>query len=113
MKVIITQRFEKEFLFPLKKYFTTEDLVIALKNKSHTFINLNSQFFKIKNKINLVDFRWVLAFVENDKIIPLFIFLKKNKKYWENITWNNNEKLIELEFDLSVKDIENWNFNEY
>lgn len=67
MKVIITQRFEKEFLFPLKKYFTTEDLVLALKNK----------------------------------------------RYWENITWNNNEKLIELEFDLSVRDIENWNFNEY
>lgn len=113
MKVIITQRFEKEFLFPLKKYFKTEDFILALKNKSHTFIFLNSQFFKIKNKINFVDFRWFLAFIENDKIIPLFIFPKKDKKYWENISWKNNEKLIESEFDFSVRDIENWNFNEY
>jgi hypothetical protein len=57
MKVIITHRFEKEFLNSLKKYFTTEDLIIALKSKGHTFINLHSPFFKIKNKNNLVDFR--------------------------------------------------------
>ena len=113
MKVIITLRFEKEFLTLLKKYFSREDLVKALKNKSHTFINLHSPFYKIKNKINLVDFRWVLAFVENDKIIPLFIYPKKDKKYWDNISWKNNEKLIEIEFDLSVKDIENWNFEEF
>lgn len=67
MKVIITRRFEKEFLNSLKKYFKTEDLIIALKNKSHTFINLHSPFFKIKNKINFVDFRWVLFFIENNK----------------------------------------------
>jgi hypothetical protein len=57
MKIIITKRFEKEYLNNLIKYFTKEKLVQNLKNKSHKFISLHSPFFKIKNKINLVEFR--------------------------------------------------------
>jgi len=80
MKIIITNRFEKEYLKNFKKYFSTKDLVLDLKNKKHTFVSLHDPFFKIKNKLNLVDFRGVVAFMKNNKIIPLFIFLKKDKK---------------------------------
>jgi len=57
MKIIITKRFEKEYLNNLIKYFTKEKLAQNLKNKSHKFISFHSPFFKIKNKINLVEFR--------------------------------------------------------
>lgn len=110
MKVIITKRFEKEYLKSLAKYFNKEKLAENLKNKKHKFISLHNPFFKLKNKIDLVEFRWVLAIYKNEKIIPLFIFLKKDKKYWENISWEIYEKIIESEFRLNVTDIEKWNY---
>ncbi len=110
MKVIITKRFEKEYLKKLSKYLTKINLVETLKNKEHKFISLHEPFLKFKNKINLVEFRWVLAVKDNSNIIPLFIFLKKDKKFWENVSWETQEKMIELEFELNVLDLENWNY---
>lgn len=112
MNVIITDRFKKEYLNWLRKYFTQEDLVNILLEKQHTYISLHEPFFKFKNNINLISFRWWLAILDNQNIIPLFLFLKKDKNYWENISWKNNKKLIEYEYGLAVWDIENWNFEQ-
>lgn len=113
MKVLITKRFEEKYIKVLKKYFDAEELAEVLKNKSHTFISLHDPFFKFKNSIKCVDFRWVLAYLYEDNIIPLFIFLKKDKKYWENISWKNNEAMIETEFLHHVQDIEAWDYTIY
>lgn len=48
-------------------------------------------------------------YTEN-KIIPLFIFLKKDKKNWENISWVKDREFILSEFDLTFLDIENSDF---
>jgi hypothetical protein len=57
MKVVLTDRFKDEYLEPLLKYFTKEDLVKHLKERNHTLIPLHYPFFKLKNKINNFSFR--------------------------------------------------------
>lgn len=110
MKIIITKRFEKEYLKELNKYFTKEKLAQNLKEKKHKFISLHFPYFKFKSKLNLVDFRWILLFVWEDKIIPLILFLKKDKKYGENISWSENEDMILQEYDRAIVDIEKWEY---
>jgi hypothetical protein len=79
MKVILTYRFKDEYLKPLLKYFTKEDLVKHLKERNHKFIYLHYPYFKLKNKINNFAIRGVVAFIKNDTIIPLMLFTKKSK----------------------------------
>lgn len=110
MKVIITKNFEKEYLKNLIKYFNKEKLAKDLKNKKHKFISLHFPYFKFKSKLNLVDFRWILIFISDDKIIPLILFLKKDKKYWENINWETYKQMILDEYDNTIADIEKWNY---
>jgi hypothetical protein len=50
---------------------------------------------------------------EKDNIIPLFIALKKDKLYWENIIWENYKKFIKKRFFLILKEIGNWDFEEF
>ncbi|MDR2640061.1 MAG: hypothetical protein LBC61_01660 [Candidatus Peribacteria bacterium] len=57
MKVVITKRFEKEYLDNLSKYFTKVELVNFLKERSHTFIVLHYPYVKLKNRINNLAFR--------------------------------------------------------
>ena len=109
-KVIITNRFEEKYLKSLKIYFWTEEFVKILKSKKHNFIFLQDSFEKFKIKINWVHFRWVVFFILQDKIIPLFIYLKKDKLKWENINWNNMKNKIIKEHSLATNDIEKWLF---
>jgi len=80
MKIIITETFDKNFLSKLKKYFSVLELVNELK-KEKSNIKLKDPFYKIKLKLNLVDFRGVVLLVFDDKIVPLMLYLKKDKKY--------------------------------
>jgi hypothetical protein len=57
MKVVITDRFDKKYLKLLFKYFTKEEFVKHLKERSHTFITLHYPFVKLKNRINNLAFR--------------------------------------------------------
>lgn len=113
MKIIITKRFEKYYNKSLSKYFDMESFVMILKDKKHNFISLHDPFYKFKNKINFVDFRWVLAIFKDETIIPIFIYLKKDKKNWENINWNDYKKKIEFEFNFATLDIENGDYIKY
>ena len=109
-KIIITKRFENKYLKKFKKYFSINKFVEILKSKKYKFISLQNPFEKFKIKINGVNFRWVVFIILWNKIIPLLIYLKKNKNNWENISWlNTKEKIIE-EHNFATIDIENKSF---
>lgn len=110
MKVLITKWFEKEYLKNLSRYFNKNKLAENLKSKKYNFISLHFPYFKFKSKLNSVDFRWILLIIEDDKIIPLMLFLKKDKKYWENINWQDYKEMILDEYDKIINDIEKWNY---
>jgi len=112
MKVIITNTFDRKFLNKLKKYFSVLELVNELKREKSAIV-LKDPFCKIKLKLNYVDFRGVVLFVHEDKIIPLMLYLKKDKNNWENIIWNLfKTKILESQLQAS-KDLENWKFKVY
>ncbi len=113
MNIIITKRFEDKYLKYLLKNFSKEVFIKMLKEKNHTFISLHQPYFKIKNTINSISIRWILLILEEDNIVPLMIFLKKDKKYWENINWKEYKDIILEEQELSFEDIKNGNYKEY
>lgn len=112
MKIIISKTFEKKFLNKFNKYFTTHDLVEKLK-KEQIHVTLKIPFYKLKFKLKLVDFRWVVLIIEDDKIVPLMLYLKKDKKNWENIIWSEYEnRILEMQKNISI-DLEKWDFKVY
>jgi hypothetical protein len=113
MKVIITNSFEEKYLKSLYKNFSKDEFVKFLKEKTHTLIWLHYPYFKIKWYVKTISIRWVLFLLDKDYIIPLMVFLKKNKKHWENINWNDYKGFIWEEYDKVLKDIENWDFKEF
>ena len=109
MKVIITDSFNKKFLSKMKKYFSTNDFVLELKKEKPDIV-LKEPIHKVKLKLNLVDFRWVILILFEDNIVPLLLFLKKNKQNWENIIWNTHkDKILDMQEKVS-RDLENWNY---
>jgi hypothetical protein len=44
---------------------------------------------------------------EKENIIPLFIALKKDKLYGENIIWENYKKFIKKRFFIILEELEN------
>jgi hypothetical protein len=57
MKIIFTNRFEKEYLKSLIKYLDKKTLATNIKEKNHNLISLHFPYFKLKTKIKLVSFR--------------------------------------------------------
>ncbi len=110
MKVIITKSFKDKYLKKFKNYFEIKDLVDILLKKEKNFISLHFPFLKFKNKINKVSFRWVIFLFMEEKIVPIFIALKKDKSKWENIFWKKNKDFLKKEFRKSRIDIKNWDF---
>ncbi len=92
--IIITKRFEEKYLINLSKNFQKQEFINMLKTKKHTFISLHSPYFKIKNNVNNVSIRWVLVVLEENNIVPLVLFLKKDKKYWDNVNWKDYKDMI-------------------
>jgi hypothetical protein len=82
-----------------------------LKERSHTFIPLNYPFAKLKNKINNFAFKWFLAVIQDEKIIPLIMFTKKDE--WENLNWRDYKWDIKFEYEKNIEDIENKQFKEF
>jgi hypothetical protein len=50
--------------------------------------------------------------IKNETIIPVMIFTKKDKKYWDNIRWDSYEKFILDEYDKILEDIDTKNGEE-
>jgi hypothetical protein len=72
---------------------------------------LHYPFVKLKNKINNFAFRWFLALIQDDRIIPLIMFTKKNK--WENLNWRDYKWEIKFEYGKNRDDILNKKFEEF
>jgi hypothetical protein len=107
MKVVITDRFNTEYLSVFAKYFKKLDFVNELRNKRHKMIVLHIPFLKFKNNVNLISIRWVLVENKDWTLIPLFVFFKKDKRYWEDLRWDLDKKFIKQEFQFAMKDIKN------
>jgi hypothetical protein len=116
MKVILTDTFKKKYLKSFYKHFSKEDFVKFLKERNHTFIWLHHPYFKIKWNVKMVGIRWILFLLDSNTIIPLMIFLKEDKMYWENVRWNLIEDDILFEYKQALDDIrdkENKRFEEF
>ena len=81
MIIIIINRFRKE-LEKFSKYFNLQELINDLKKKNKKFLHVHDDFFKFKSKLNSVEFRGIVFLIEkNNKVMPLFVALKKDKLY--------------------------------
>ncbi len=80
MKIIITKGFKKKYFNNFEKYFKLKDFVKNLENKKHSFICLHHPYFKIKQKINTISTRWIVFIIESELVVPIILFLKKDKK---------------------------------
>lgn len=113
MNIIITKRFSNRYLKTLNKNFSKTDFINILKSKNHIFISLHNPYFKLKCNISSISVRWILIVLDDENIVPLMIFLKKDKKNWENLNWKDYKDMILEEQELSLKDIENWDYEIY
>lgn len=109
-QVYLTNRFQKQYLKKFIKYFSKEDFVKQLKIKEHTLIDLHFPYMKLKNKIWNIVIRWIIFIIFDKNIVPIILFLKKDKHFWENINWNTHEKLILKEYKFALENIKKGNF---
>ena len=111
MKIIITERFEEKYYKKLKKYFDIKNFCKKLKQTRQ--INLKTPYYKVKFNLWLITFRWVILEIKWWNMIPLLLYLKKDKNYWDNITWISFKKIILEAQSFALKDIENSRFESY
>lgn len=114
MEILITNNFKKDFLKLLKYEAFLEDFIQLLKEKNHKFIDLKYPYKKFKYKIGNISLRSILFMKIENKIIPIFIVKKSNKRLWNNIILNSNfEELLRNKLILMYEDLNNWDFISY
>lgn len=96
MEIIITYFFEKQFK-KISKDLEIEELYKKINIESKNFIWLIDPYFKIKIYSKTKSYRLLITYDKiSKKILLINIFDKKDKKYWENISWTlHKEKIIE------------------
>lgn len=106
MIVYITKTFENILDKSFSNYFIDLDKFSQELKKS--FINniyLKRPIMKFKIKLNWVSYR-VVWLIKWNIILPILIYLKKDKKSWDNIIWNKELKILinhyssKMEFDI-------------
>ena len=91
-----------------------DNFIKLLEEKNHTFVNLKYPYKKFKYKIANISLRSILFMNVKNKIIPIFIAKKTNKKLWYNIILDSNfEELLEKKLVSINYDIKNWDFISY
>ncbi len=112
MNVIFTHSFLKKFKKDYRSY-NFSILELAIKLKRTQYLKLEEPFHKVKLKLNNVAIRWIVLLSIKDKILPIYIVLKKDKKYWNNLIFNKKiEQLLhKLAIDIE-KDLYNKNYIE-
>ena len=113
MEIIITNYFSKIFEKDCKNIEVNE-IIKKLNIKSKNFISLKVPFYKVKLKIWNKSYRLLMFSNEYfTKILFINIFDKKDKKFWENISWKLSKNEILKFYEKNLDDIENWNFKKY
>jgi len=110
MKFIVTNFFERQFN-KIVKDIKIKELISKIKIDSKDFINMKTPFVKVKIKTNSKTYRLIIAFDKWDLIVLFInIFDKKDKKFWENITWNLNKNDILNWKKQNEKCIKSWEY---
>ena len=114
MKVHITKTFEKFISKHFSNYFIDlENLSLEIKKSFKSEIYLKRPIMKFKIKINRLSYR-VVWLVKDDKIVPILIFLKKDKNVWENLIWNKELEILINHYSWKMQeDIKNNDFKIY
>jgi len=112
MNIIITDTFKKDFL----SIFKSELLIkwFCDRINSTKLLKLKHPFDKIKFKYVWIDIRWLLFIWIADKLFPIFIIKKSNKKYWNNLVLNYEiTKIAEWKLEKVLLDFKNDDFKIY
>ena len=121
--LLLSKYIAKHEYKPNQKYFSIDDLIagakkitkglgkkISISKKDRSF-----HFFKVRIG-SKVKGRMIVFFVlENTKVVPLLIRLKKDKKIGMNMSPENPNVVSQINknLDYVIKDIENDNFEEF
>ena len=114
MDVYISKTFTKFVSKNLSNYFIDfEVLSKELKKSFNDNIYIKRPIMKFKIKINWLSYRLVWI-VKDNKIVPLLIYLKKDKAKWWNIVWNNELEILVNHYSSKIKkDIDSLDFKIY
>ena len=101
--IFLTQTFKKR-LSKLKKHFTKKDLLYDLKDfminglrkdgtylKKQTILEIEIETVKLRICIQSSHGRYLVAIINNEKFIPIFIDIKTGK-YGDNLSLGINKK---------------------
>lgn len=113
MKIIIANCVERD----LNKLLSKVEFFILLKKLKKTNVEgiyLKRPFVKIKISILKKVIRLIAEFKKEKWVLVLnLIFLKADKTFWENITWNKVEEKLLLQLTKIDNDLRNLNFKIY
>jgi len=113
MKIIITSFFEKQFKKVVKD-LKLEDLIEKINIESKNFIGLNEPYFKLKINSKNKAYRLIIAYDKNELVILFInIFDKKDKKYWENISWNLDKNKIIYWRNKNIEEIKSGKYSNF
>ena len=112
MNIIITNTFKKEFISIFKSEYLIDGFCDKLKRSKN--IRLNFPLDKIKFSYVWIDIRGIIFIWIKNKILPIFIIKKSNKKYWNNLILNKEiNEITKLKLKNCLDDIDNNDFKLY
>lgn len=113
MKIIITDFFEK-ILHKKVKNINISEIISKLNIYSKNFIWLKVPFYKVKLKIWNKSYRLLLFSDQNFvKLLFINIYDKKDKLFWENISWKISEDEIIKFYNKNLLFLEKKKFKVY
>lgn len=113
MNIILTNSFIKKFKKDFRKYhFSIYELINQLKKSKP--LNLEKPYSKVKLKLNNISIRWIVLININNKLLPIYLVLKKDKTKWENLLIDKDIDKILKKILLEInEDLKTQNFIEY
>lgn len=109
MEVYITKTFESILNKGFWKYFIDlHTLAKELKRAFHNDIYIKRPIMKFKIRLNWVSYR-IVWLVKWDIIVPILIYLKKDKKHGENIIWNKELEILINHYSPNIEKDIKWN----
>jgi len=113
MEIIITKYFEKYFT-KRSKDLTINELLKKINIESKNFIWFSDPYFKVKINSSNKTYRLIVSYDSlSNKILLINIFDKKDKKYWENISWELHKNNIIEWRDKNIESIIKWDYYKF